>query len=78
MSVRSCLLYTSYFELIKNKEELEIDIKIKKDEVADLVKMKDRTIQILNGFSCPETTEALKNELKMCIRDRISGYINNN
>lgn len=54
-----------YFELIKNKEELEINIKAKKDEIDDLIKMKNRTIQILNGFSCPETTEALENELSI-------------
>lgn len=54
-----------YFELIKNKEELEIEIKNKKNEVVDLMKMKDRTIKILNGFSCPETIEALENELSI-------------
>lgn len=55
----------NYFELVKNKEELEITIKEKKDEIDDLKKMKHRTMQILNGFSCPETTEALENELRI-------------
>lgn len=55
----------NYFELVKNKEELEIAIKAKKDEIDDLKKMKNRTMRILNGFSCPETTEALENELRI-------------
>ena len=57
-----------YFELIKNMEELEIEIKNKKDEINDLIKMKNRTNKMLDGFSCPETTEALENEL--CIETK--------
>lgn len=53
----------SYFELVRQKEDLEIEIKKKKEEIYELNKMKDRTNLILNGFSCPETTQALENEL---------------
>lgn len=55
----------NYFELIKQKEEFDLKIKSKKDEIDELNKMKDRTNLILDGFSCPETTEALENELSL-------------
>ncbi len=53
----------NYFELVKQKEDFEAEIKNKKEESYELNKMKDRTNLILNGFSCPETTQALENEL---------------
>ena len=52
-----------YFELIKRKEELEIEIKSKEEEIEDLNKMKYKILSILDNFSCPETNEALENEL---------------
>lgn len=55
----------NYFELIKQKEEFDLKIKSKKEEIDELNKMKDRTNLILDGFSCPETTEALENELSL-------------
>lgn len=54
-----------YFELVKHKEELEFEIKSKKEEIEELIKMKDRTNLILEGFSCPETSSALENELNI-------------
>ena len=54
-----------YFELIKHKEELELEIKNKNEEKKELTKMKDRTNLILDGFSCPETSSALENELNI-------------
>ncbi|MFM1582351.1 cytoplasmic protein [Helcococcus ovis] len=55
----------NYFECVKRKEELENEIKAKKEDIDSLIKMKDKTIFLLDGFSCPETTEALENELEI-------------
>ena len=54
-----------YFELVKQKEELELEIKSKEEEKEELIKIKDRTSLILDGFSCPETSSALENELNI-------------
>lgn len=54
-----------YFELVKYKEKLELEIKSKKQEIEELIKIKDRTNLILDGFSCPETSSALENELNI-------------
>ncbi|WP_018659250.1 hypothetical protein [Allofustis seminis] len=54
-----------YFELIKQKEEIESKIKITKEEIQELDKLKNRTLAMLKGFSCPETSSALENELKI-------------
>lgn len=54
-----------YFEVVKQKEELELEIKSKKEEIEELIKLKDRTNLILGDFSCPETSSALENELNI-------------
>ncbi|MCI6610571.1 MAG: cytoplasmic protein [Ezakiella sp.] len=54
-----------YFELIKQKEEIESKIKITKEEIQELDKLKNRTLAMLKGFSCPESSNALENELKI-------------
>lgn len=54
-----------YFNLMKDKEELELVIKNKKEEIKDLLTMKERINSFLDGFSCPETNEALENELNI-------------
>lgn len=54
-----------YFELIKQKEEIESKIKTTKEEIQELDKLKNRTLAMLKGFSCPETSNALENELKI-------------
>lgn len=55
----------SYFETEKQKEKLGKEIKVKKEEVDALEKMKDKTMYLLDDFSCPETVKALENELKI-------------
>lgn len=55
----------SYFETEKQKEKLEKEIKVKKEELDALEKMKDKTMYLLDGFSCPETVKALENEIKI-------------
>lgn len=54
-----------YFNLMENKEKLELVIKNKKEEIKELLIMKERTNSFLDGFSCPETNEALENELNI-------------
>lgn len=54
-----------YFELIKQKEEIESKLKITKEEIQELDKLKNRTLAMLKGFSCPESSNALENELKI-------------
>lgn len=54
-----------YFERLKLKEELEKEIKIKKEEIDDLKRIKNKTIALLGGFSCPETKKAMENELNI-------------
>ncbi|PHH97029.1 cytoplasmic protein [Fusobacterium nucleatum] len=55
----------NYFELVKKKEALENEIKNKKEEIATFNKMREKIILMLGGFSCPETNEALENELNI-------------
>ena len=54
-----------YFELIRQKEEIETRIKDVKEEIQELNTLKDRTLTMLGGFSCPESSNALENELKI-------------
>lgn len=58
-----------YFELIRQKEDIETRIKDAKEEMQELNKLRDRTLTMLDGFSCPESSTALENELKIETRE---------
>ena len=54
-----------YFELIKQKEEIEDKIKSVKEKIQELNNLKNITLNMLDGFSCPESSKSLENELKI-------------
>ena len=52
-----------YFNLVQEKENLESHIRDKKNRENEIEIMKRRTLDILEGFTCPETTKSLEDDL---------------